>query len=152
VAIFIVGLVVAAIGGGIYSQIDPAYPKRSEGNLSIAVLMAVVSGVCFLISLVTLPAWVGNVRFNRRDYPTLYYQWRRTWICLRCGARFIPTRRTTHLTDRDVVAGNGMWKVEGVDRETRFETVVYIRASSLEAAKVKAELEGVVVTKVDPAR
>jgi hypothetical protein len=38
--------------------------------------------------------------------------------------------------------------VEGVDRESQLETDLVIDASTKEAAKVKAELKGMVVTKV----
>ena len=43
----------------------------------------------------------------------------------------------------------GKFKVSGVDRKTKRDCVWYCQAASAENAKAKAELEGIVVTRVD---
>ncbi|MGD0462160.1 MAG: hypothetical protein ABSB74_06705 [Tepidisphaeraceae bacterium] len=44
--------------------------------------------------------------------------------------------------------GPGQYCVEGVDRQTKMDKTLHIQADSAANAKVKAELEGIVVTSV----
>lgn len=46
------------------------------------------------------------------------------------------------------LAGPGTYRVEGVDKETRFDVVEYVKAESEASARTKAELRGMVVTNV----
>jgi len=44
--------------------------------------------------------------------------------------------------------GHGRYRIEGVDRQTKMDTTLHVQADSAANAKVKAELEGVIVTSV----
>jgi hypothetical protein len=46
--------------------------------------------------------------------------------------------------------GAGMYRVEGVDKESGMDTTWHTHASSAANAKVKGELQGIVVTSVIP--
>jgi hypothetical protein len=48
-----------------------------------------------------------------------------------------------------VADGPGRYRVSGVDRESKMDTSMVVTAESADNAKVKAELEGVIVTKVE---
>jgi hypothetical protein len=50
--------------------------------------------------------------------------------------------------DPPVEDGPGMYEVAGVDRASRMDTTWRVRAESAENAKVKGELEGIVITSV----
>ena len=52
----------------------------------------------------------------------------------------------------DIVNGPGRYKVTGVDRETKTDCVQYYEATSLDNVRVKAELDGIVVTRIERAR
>lgn len=45
----------------------------------------------------------------------------------------------------------GRFKITGVDRATKMDTTWHVQADNIDNAKVKAELEGIVVTKVERA-
>jgi hypothetical protein len=47
---------------------------------------------------------------------------------------------------RAMSEGPGWFRIDGVDKETQMDTTMYVEARSVAAAKVKAELQGVVVT------
>ena len=47
--------------------------------------------------------------------------------------------------------GPGKFRIRGVDRKTRMDTTWYCEAESAENARVKGELEGIVVTAVERA-
>jgi hypothetical protein len=48
-----------------------------------------------------------------------------------------------------IADGPGRYRVSGVDRESKMDTSLVVRADSPENAKVKGELEGIVVTRVE---
>src|SRR4051812_35541525 len=66
-------------------------------------------------------------------------------LLLRAGSR-----RGTHINPSGfpVVDGPGKFIVIGVDRTTRADKQITLDAASAENARVKAELEGIVVTEV----
>jgi hypothetical protein len=45
--------------------------------------------------------------------------------------------------------GPGRYKVSGVDRESKMDTSYVVHADTPENAKVKGELEGIIVTRVE---
>jgi hypothetical protein len=49
----------------------------------------------------------------------------------------------------ELTDGPGRYRVSGVDRESKMDTSLVLRADSAANAKVKAELEGVIVTAVE---
>lgn len=48
-----------------------------------------------------------------------------------------------------VADGPGKYRVSGVDRATKMDTSMVVHAESADNARVKVELEGVIVTKVE---
>jgi hypothetical protein len=52
----------------------------------------------------------------------------------------------------DIANGPGRYKVTGVDRETKMDCVQYYEAMGPDNARVKAELDGIVVTRIERAR
>lgn len=58
-------------------------------------------------------------------------------------AEAAPTNAFPVVTD-----GPGKYRVDGVDKESGFDTTVYVDGQSAANAKVKAELQGVIVTAV----
>jgi hypothetical protein len=47
------------------------------------------------------------------------------------------------------IDGPGKFRIEGVDRATKMDTVWHVDAASEGNARAKAELEGIIVTRVD---
>ncbi len=47
--------------------------------------------------------------------------------------------------------GPGRYRVDGVDRTSRMDVTLYISAASREAARVKADLDGVTATRIEKA-
>ncbi|HEY1923269.1 MAG TPA: hypothetical protein VGG44_11015 [Tepidisphaeraceae bacterium] len=58
-----------------------------------------------------------------------------------------PVVMTTS-TDDLPAGGPGQYRIEGVHKETKMDTSRYFQANSAANAKVKAELEGIVVTSI----
>jgi hypothetical protein len=43
---------------------------------------------------------------------------------------------------------SGQYRIDGVNRETKMETTLHVRATSIANAKVKAELDGIIITSI----
>lgn len=65
--------------------------------------------------------------------------------------RAFPVQPLPTALDSSDIVGPGRFKVTGVDRQTRMDTVWHCQAESEANARVKAELEGIVVTGVERA-
>jgi hypothetical protein len=114
----------------------------------------VLSVVLFLL---IFPAWIA------------YEIWRSAsakWICPACGkAGMVPadTPLANRVTSQEpppaqplrafpvvpIAGGPGRFRVIGVDRESRMDTTWHCQAESEANARVKAELEGIIVTAVE---
>jgi hypothetical protein len=65
--------------------------------------------------------------------------------------RAFPVQPLPTTLDSSDLVGPGRFKVTGVDRQTRMDTVWHCQAENEANARVKAELEGIVVTAVERA-
>jgi hypothetical protein len=68
----------------------------------------------------------------------------------RCRADHPSGKASKRGTVNPQYAGPGLYRIRGVDRETRMDTVWYCTAETRDNAKAKADLEGIQVTEVQP--
>jgi hypothetical protein len=66
---------------------------------------------------------------------------------VRGGIKDVNSEQSNSESERSDVSGN--FKIVGVDRETKMDVTTYVSADNSANAKVKAELEGIIVTKVE---
>jgi hypothetical protein len=72
------------------------------------------------------------------------------WVIRHAVSQAIRDNKKTAppVVGRESPDGPGHYKIIGVDKESKLDTTWYVNAESRDNAKVKAELEGIVVTSV----
>jgi hypothetical protein len=153
--VIVIAVAILLLVGAIPGQI-----ARGRGHLN-----ATAINVCGWVGLVVWPAWfIGLIwaftgpdrsKVVKRAYPS-----RRGFDPI--PASFQPSPRVDQL-DAEIVQAlggdadsapaastnpGGMFEIIGVDRATKMDTTWRVRADNAANAKVKAELEGIVVTSI----
>jgi hypothetical protein len=102
-----------------------------------------LAGLLFLIGIVFVVVWVISATTRAR----IHKEWGRSPAP---SPRPSPTPSLTVREERDVKLAElpGRFQIIGVDRESKLDTTWTVNADNEANAKVKAELEGIIVTRI----
>jgi hypothetical protein len=137
----------------------------------------VIGTLLFILGFFSIAPAKRVSAYNARELPPLLLRWKRQWLCRRCGHRWIPTDENSNRTAapldpipsswgksaddaveqslREAASsadGEGDYVINGVDKATKMDTRWHCKAASRANAKVKAELEGIIVTSIEKAQ
>lgn len=133
-------MLVGFCGGAIFAMFALAQfndPHRDAQRM--AVVIACMSAILFIIGLFSIGPFRETAAFNRKEYPLLLKQWKRQWICRRCGHVWRPQ-----------TAESTLFAIFGIDIHTREETSCELRADNEAQARAKAIQRGIRVTSLKP--
>ncbi len=67
-----------------------APPRRALGPDASEQILWTVVGIGSALTIFLLWLVISNFRFNRKEYPKLFNQWRLAFMCRDCGSLFYP--------------------------------------------------------------
>lgn len=148
------GLIVALVGGMILALCIwyfPAYEAKRRQHPSVDAIR-----LCVFLSLFLLPLWfvaaiwAHTVPAPKKTATQKPVTMRREYLSARVRAQEHEREvEAEHKNSQPTTSRS--YIVQGVDRDSGFDTELVLDAASEANAKAKAELKGVVVTNVKPA-
>ncbi len=134
---------------------------REDARSCLILTLPILGGLA-VRGFVGIHRITSNRRYLQHQYPSVKARYDRTWICLQCGFKFERISPTAGAPAKAGASGvdyvidarrrestrSLRWRVDGVDQESHLETTIYVTASNEKAARVKAELQGVIITEI----